>query len=466
MSARASSSPPGKTATAEWPAYLAARDRLESRIAPSAPVSASREAIHARARCRLGRLRDVLRELGDPQTGLPVVHVTGTSGKGSTAVAIAALLHGAGLRVGLATSPYLQVATEKLQIDGRLVSGPDLLDAAAIVERAELRWRARTGETRLTYAETWTALTLHWLARTRVDIAVIEVGAGGRYDTTNVVEPIACVVTNIGLDHVESLGPSLTDIAWHKAGIFKPGAVALTGERQVDTLRVIANEASLAGVELRPIEPFQTPGEVGEAPHLRANRALALATAAALAERGHVDPAKIDPRILDRARLPGRFEPMPAGDEPTVVLDGAHNPDKVAALMDAVGNWRTTRRLPPPVVVAGALAAKDARGLVPVLTAGVALVATTATTIAKPGIPAPEIAAIARQHGFGGTVVVEPDPRDAMAAALDLAAGRGSWVLGTGSLYLVGDLRRRWYADRAIVESRSPWPEEMAEVAE
>ncbi|MBA3416239.1 MAG: bifunctional folylpolyglutamate synthase/dihydrofolate synthase [Chloroflexia bacterium] len=458
MSAPASSSSVQDAAIGEWEAYLAALARIESRILPSSPVPASREAFQLRARRRIERLRGVLAELGNPQSGLAVVHVTGTSGKGSTAVAIAALLQGAGLRIGLATSPYLQVATEKLQIDGQLAAGRDLRDAVAAVEQAESRWRTRTGEAALTYAEVWTALALHWLARARVDIAVVEVGAGGRFDPTNVVEPIASVITNIGLDHVESLGPTTADIAWHKAGIIKPGAIAVTGEGPGEAREIIAREAAAVGVQLRLVEIPQLDFGDAEPRHELANRALARATVAALAKSGRVDPGKIDPGVLAGARLPGRFEQMPTGDGPKVILDGAHNPDKVAALLDAVGRWRTPRGLPPPVVVAGALAAKDARGLVPVLTPGVALVATTAATTAKPGTPPTTIADLARAFGFPGTVTVEPEPAAAMALALALAAERETWVLGTGSLYLVGDLRRRWFSDRLIVEARSPWP--------
>ena len=458
MSAPASSSSVPPTAVEDWESYLAALARLETRLSPLSPLPTSRTAIQARAQRRLERTRGVLEVLGKPQSGLPVVHVTGTSGKGSTSIGIAALLTGAGLRVGLATSPYLQVATEKLQIGDRLIAGSALLAAVAEVEQAESWWRGQTGESRLTYAEIWTALSLKWLAVNRVDIAVVEVGAGGRFDPTNVVEPVATVITNIGLDHVESLGPSTADIAWHKAGIIKPGALAVTGERRPETLEIITAEAAKAGVRLQVVELMECDGDAGQVPHVQANRAVAVATVQGLAKIGHVSPNKIDPRCLDGAMLPGRFERMPSRSEPPVILDGAHNPDKVSALMSAVSNWRQNRRLPPPVVVVGALAAKDARGLAPVLTSGVALVATTAAATAKPGTPASTIASLARERGFDGPVIVQPEPEAAMARALDLAGERRTWVLGTGSLYLVGQLRRRWYADRAIVESRSPWP--------
>lgn len=313
MFAPVSSSQRPTAATGDWASYLSARERLEARIAPWSPNPSTRAAIEARARRRLVRLGGFLRDLGNPQHGLPVVHVTGTSGKGSTAAAIAGLLRGAGLRVGLATSPYLQVATEKLQIDGSLIAGADLLEAVEVVERAESGWRSRTGEPRLSYAETWTALMLHLLSRAELDLAVVEVGAGGRFDPTNVVEPVACVLTNIGLDHVESLGPTLADIAWHKAGIIKTGAVALTGERRAATLAIIAGEAHAVGCELRVVEAEAADSLADPPPHARANAALARATVAALAERGFVDRLAATSSVPDGGGLPGRFELMPRG---------------------------------------------------------------------------------------------------------------------------------------------------------
>ena len=414
--------------------------------------------MHDRARERLDRLRRFLPDLGSPQADLPVIHVTGTSGKGSTAAAIAALLAGAGLRVGLATSPYLQVATEKLQLGGRLISGIDLLTAAEAIDRAEAGWRRRTGERRLTYGEAWTALTLVWLANSAVDLAVVEVGAGGRLDTTNVVEPVASVITNIGRDHIESLGPSLADVAWHKAGIIKPGAVALTGEPSADLLPILRDESSSAGVELIVVPPNASGWADAVPTHVRQNRALALATFQALAERGLVDADRLDPSLLASARLPGRLEWMPPGAGPDVLLDGAHNADKAAALRSAVEGIRQTRGQLPPVVVAGTLAAKDTASLAPLLTLGSALIATTAATTGKSASPPAALAAIARANGFTGPVTIEADPRIALTRALDMAAVIDTWVVGTGSLYLVGALRRAWFPDRAIVEARSPWP--------
>lgn len=462
MSAPASSSRAPLHSPVEWDAYVAAVRQLESRICLTPPGLKTLEAVQHRAAQRLIHLRRFLATVGDPQTGLPVVHVTGTSGKGSTAVAIAGMLTATGLRVGLATSPYLQVATEKVQIDGILASGTDLAALASWLDREETRWMQDTAEPPLTYSEAWTALTLHWFANSNLDLAVIEVGAGGRLDPTNVVEPVASVVTNIGFDHMESLGPSLRDIAWQKAGIIKPGAMALTGEQQPDLIRIIADAAREAGTELHLVNASGPAAPHSGMDAIRANRMLAQATVEALAERGFGEASRLDAAWQTSARLPGRVEWMPTPNGPAVMLDGAHNADKFAALRGVVACEMTRLALPAPVVIGGVLGSKDVSSFGSIIAAGVALVATTAATIGKPGSEPDAMARLARSQGFAGDIFVEPVPERAMATALELASARGTWVLGTGSLYLVGQLRRRWYPDRAIAEARSPWPQAPA----
>lgn len=459
MSAPASSNPLAADST-DWDAYQTAVARLEARIAERGPADTSLAAVQARAAAKLARLRSFLPWVGSPAARLPVVHVTGTSGKGSTAAAIAALLAAAGRRTGLVTSPYLQVATEKLQVDGRLVAGRTLLAEVEALEAAERRWRQRTGAGPLSHGEAWVALALSSFVRQGVEIAVVEVGAGGRLDPTNVVAPIACVLTNVGLDHVASLGPTLEAIAWQKAGIFKPGAVALTAEPPGAPLAVVAAEAARVGIPLlHPADVVPFRAEPDTPPFMAANHHLALATVVAVAERGWLDPARIDPTALAAARLPARFEAMPTIAGPPVVLDGAHNAAKIAALVRAAEGWRRVRALPPPVAVVGVLAAKDVADVAgPLLQMANVLICTSAGVTGKPAMDARALAA--RLAALAGMVPISavPDPAAALAVAGQLAEARNSWVLATGSLFVAGALRRRWYADRAIVEQRTPWP--------
>ena len=414
-----------------------------------------------RAEAKLARTRRLLSALDQPHRAYPIVHVTGTSGKGSTCAAIAAILTAAGYRVGLRTSPYVQVATEKLQV------GPSLVDALSfdsIVSRVlttgrELFPEDRPGD-RLGYAEAWAAIAFSWFAERRVDIAVVEVGAGGRYDATNVVAPTVSVITSVGLDHVVSLGPTIADIAWHKAGIIKPGAIAVVGALPAAAWTVVKDEAESAGVPILCSESLEVArGDAAmTGAFQRANASVAIAAARALTRRGFVIPDAAIASGLSAARLPGRLERMPTDAAgPPVWIDGAHNGDKIAAL--AVEAQRLIADGPLPVIVIGVLATKDVatmlRGITP---AASAIVATEPAVLGKRSLPAPALAAAARAAGYTGALVADANAAAALDRAEAIAREQGTAVLVTGSLYLAGQLRRRWYADADIVVQRTPWP--------
>jgi dihydrofolate synthase / folylpolyglutamate synthase len=238
--------------------YREAVVRTDALIDPTPAHGKSPAEVRARAELRLARLRSFLAHLGNPHDRYPVVHVGGTSGKGSTSTAIAAILTAAGYRTGLHTSPFLQVATEKLAIDGQLISGNDFADLVDEILAEASRW-VPVPEGRLTYGEVWVALLATYFARERVDVAVIEVGAGGRFDLTNVVNPAVSVITSVGIDHTETLGATMPEIAWHKAGIIKGGAPAITTVTDPEALAPIEAEARAVGSALsRPVPGFQT----------------------------------------------------------------------------------------------------------------------------------------------------------------------------------------------------------------
>ena len=461
--------------------YRAAVARTDALIeGASTPKDKTPAEIRARAEERLDRLRRFLAHLGDPHRAFPIVHVGGTSGKGSTATAIAAILGAAGYRVGLHTSPYLQAATEKLQVGGRLIAPGDFAGLVDEVLAARDAWPDGGA---LTYGEVWVALVAVHLARERVDIGVIEVGAGGRFDLTNVVTPSVSVVTTVGLDHTVTLGETIPEIAWHKAGIVKAGAPAITAARDPAALGPIAAEARAVGTPLtrviagetyavvdvgpdgtrwRELGPDGRPGPEWPAPPGRfqaTNAATAVAAVRALAGRGFAIPEDAIRRGLAAARVPGRWERMPGA--PRVVLDGAHNPDKVAAVARDLPDL-----LPRPaggrlILVLGAIEAKRYDEIVRILAPlADALIATSPSVLAKPGAAAADLASAARHGGFAGPLDVEPDPDLAVSAALAHADRPGDAVLVTGSLYLIGNVRGRWYPDDAVVLGRSPWPGE------
>src|SRR5215218_8267762 len=243
----------------EIDSYTHAAESLLNLIRAERYASRSPASRRQRAETRLSRIRTMLEALGEPQRSYPAVHVTGTSGKGSTAAAVAAILTAAGYRVGLRTSPYLQVPTEKLQI------GPSLIDACSfaslvtrVLDTAACFFPPEQTELPISYAEVWSVLGYWWFSEREIDIAVVEVGAGGRFDATNVIDPIVSVITSVGLDHLITLGPTITDIAWHKAGIIKTGSTAVVGELPAAALSVIAAEAKSASADL--IQAFGSDG--------------------------------------------------------------------------------------------------------------------------------------------------------------------------------------------------------------
>ena len=440
--------------------------------------------IRARAEMRLERMRRFLAFLGNPQSRYPVIHVTGTSGKGSTSTAIARILEAHGLRVGLHTSPYLQTPTEKLQLDSNLVAPEVFADLVDRTLAGHDRWLA-AGMDPLTYGEIWVAMVCLAFMDAPVDVGVIEVGAGGRFDLTNIVQPAVSVITSVGIDHVVTLGNTIAEIAWHKAGIIKPGAPVVTAVTDPVALAAIDAEARRANVDvIRVIEGETyrrvagsgddgagwhdlTPGGLdGVLPappgaYQAGNAAVAVATIRAFADGTGVpvDPAAIVAGLA-ATRIPGRFEVIQQAGEPTVILDGAHNPQKVVALMADIGP-ATRQRGQQLVVVLGALEAKQIDEMASLIAPWAeAIIATSPRVLAKASAESAGLAAAIGRSGFSGPVRAIPSPLAAIDEALSIAGGLPeAVVLVTGSLYLIGNIRGRWFPDDQITLTRTPWPE-------
>lgn len=435
---------------------------------PSPAPGTPPDEIRRRAVARLERLRAFLAFLGDPQRRYHTIHVTGTSGKGSTSVMTAAILRAAGYRVGCHVSPYLQVATEKLQINGELVSAARY---ARLVDTMRARAEAWTaaGHEQPTYGEFWVAMTFQFFAEEHVDVAVIEVGAGGRFDLTNVIEADVAAITSVGLDHVATLGATIPEIAWHKAGIIKPGAAAVTAVSDVLALPVIEAEARAAGAPFTRViagesyRDVQADEQGASFVDTRSGERLRVAlpgsfqavnAALAVAICRAFDPAISVGALaagLAAARFPGRMEIVQRA--PLVLLDGAHNPDKIASLARELEPLFPGRRA---VLVFGVLESKSHAAMLATLLPHVhALIATAPSVLAKPPVEAARIAALAPASL---PTIVEPNPQRAIDAALRLA-GAGDLVLVTGSLYLVGNVRERWRPTRQVLAQGTSWPD-------
>jgi dihydrofolate synthase / folylpolyglutamate synthase len=402
----------------------------------------------------LERARDLLVRMGEPQRRFPSVLVAGTNGKGSSSALLAAMARAAGYRTGLYTSPHLENVEERLQIDGRAIDsgrlGAILEDLVGLAER-------ETGSPP-TYFEAVTLAAFRWFEETAVDLAVVEVGLGGRLDATNLADPILSLITPIGFDHRELLGDTLAAIAREKAGILRagrPGLVwiedaepaesvqAVADEVQAD-LRFASREVKIEGVEPRGWEGqrirLTTPAReydldlalLGD--HQAKNLGLAVRAAETLANLGF-DRLQT-PAIAAGAaacRWPGRLEPIALPGGRRVLLDAAHNADGAAVLDRFLS--RLDRQEGPIDLLFGVLADKDYGEMLPRLAAQARRVVLTRPVNPRAKDPAELRSLLGDREG----VLVEPD----LDRALDQAIALGGEVLvACGSIYLVGEVRK------------------------
>lgn len=400
----------------------------------------------------LDRIRALLDLLDNPQRIVPALHVTGTNGKTTCARAAAEVLHATGLSVGTYTSPHLVSVRERIACDGEPIRAKDFADTYAYLEPYLEEIDAR-GD-RVTWFEAVTALGFVWFADKSVDAQVIEVGMGGTWDATNVVDAPVAVITEVSLDHPE-LGSTPAEIAREKAGIVAEGAVVLTAERDPAVLAVIEERCRARGAELRRAgQAFaissRAPAFRGQSLDIRIGAArfegihlplfgermamdALLGAAAVSAFLGDRDvDGEIIAQAFSRLRSPGRVEPV--RHKPLVVLDGAHNPAAAEALAAAMRESFTWRRL---VLVVGMLGDKDVRGVIATLAplADEILVAPVASLRAAPA------ERLETEVRFAGR---ECTRASSVGGALALALERATeedCVCVTGSLYTVGEAK-------------------------
>lgn len=402
------------------------------------------ETLSRRTSYKLDRMRVFLRELGDPHRAYPTIHVGGTSGKGSTCTMIAGALQEAGKRTGLHTKPHLHAMTERARIDGAPI-GPErfaaLLDAMMpAIERTV----AQCG--RPTYYETLLGLAFKYFADERADVAVIEVGLGGRLDGTNVIEPLVAAITSIGYDHTDVLGTTLEAIAFEKAGIAKPGvplvlasvppAARAVVERyagEVGAPIVYVSDAArrtAAQLSLQVIGIFQ-----------RENAATAMTVLEQLGDELRPSREEVA-RAFGEVALPGRMELF--SGHPSVVFDIAHNVEKAASLVASLRETFPARRIHYVVAIGES---KDARRILEIL-AGLPSTFTF-TSFAATGRRAmrpQRLATIAQSFGGWGRAI--SDPVEALTVARRLASV-DDVVVVTGSTFVVAGLRE-WYVPAAV----------------
>jgi dihydrofolate synthase / folylpolyglutamate synthase len=398
----------------------------------------------------LDRMRRMMTALGSPEQGFEAIHVLGTNGKSSTTRMTAAILERHGLRTGAYLSPHLISYRERVLIDG---SQLDADAFAAAIERAS--WAAeRVNRTlaeddHVTQFELLTAAALWELARREVDVAVVEAGLGGRYDATSVIDARVTVLTNVGLEHTRWLGPTITDIAEEKLAVVRPRTALVLGEDlAAPALAVaerVAGERAAWIVRSRPLTDATE--LLARGAFQRRNFALARTAAEAYLDAAAI-PIDEDAVLAAAAGtdVPGRLQLV--AQDPLTVIDSAHNPDAVLALVeslpDVIGNAHLA-------LVLGVLEDKDAAAMLAALMPHVERAWFTAPPSSRALSPA-ALQSLARQLGFDATAC-EPSPADALEQAQSWArahertehsggakGGRGAAVLATGSVYLAGEL--------------------------
>jgi dihydrofolate synthase/folylpolyglutamate synthase len=396
----------------------------------------------------LDRIRALSHLMGDPHLAYPVIHVTGTNGKGSTTRIISSILGAMGLSTGSYTSPHLESVTERLAWNGRPVPEDEMAEVLSALADLEDLMDARAH-----WFDLLTAAAFRYFADQAVDVGVFEVGLGGTWDATNIVQSQVAVITNIDLDHVEVLGPTRADIARDKAGIAKPGSVLVVGETDPQ-LAPIFEQAGAAALWQRGrdfdvtsstpavggrVFGLRTPGSSYQDLYLPLHghhqvQNAACAVAAVEAFFGGPIPEDVLAEGLAQSRSPGRLEVV--GRRPLVLLDGAHNPAGAAAAATALDEEFSSAR--SRLLVVGLLSKKSPVEMLEAMGAPQARLLVATRAASPRALDPEELAAAARELGVQAQV--EPDVGRAVRRAIEQAA-EDDLVLVTGTLYIVGSAR-------------------------
>jgi len=395
------------------------------------------------------RMRALVEAMGDPQFAYPVIHITGTNGKGSTSQMITRLLMAHGLTVGTYTSPHLERPNERMSRNAEAINDDEFAEQIAAVADLEMITGVRPS-----YFEITTAAAFRWFADLAVDVGVIEVGVLGKWDATNVCNAQVAVITNIGMDHNEFAGPTKGHIAAEKAGVIKPGSLVVVGETDPELLPyfteaggesvllrgeqfdVLENQLALGGRQLDMRTPTTIYSDVFVPLHGRHQGDNAIVALTAV-EGFFASPVPDDivREGFAEVRMAGRFEVL--GHQPLVIVDGAHNPpgaDSCAQVFfddfDPAGR---------KTLVTGILKSRDAAEMLSALRADEFDKVFTCTAPTPRGMPSAEVAAAARAIGCDD--VVECDTVEDACDRAIRGAETDDAILVTGSLYVVGAAR-------------------------
>jgi len=412
--------------------------------------------------------------LGQPQRAFESVHVAGTNGKGSTAAMIESILRAAGVRTGLYTSPHLERINERIRLDGQEISDDDFAAAFTRIQKA-IEELLATGHLAAhpTFFECVTAAAFEFFARANVQFAVCEVGMGGRLDATNILLPEVAVITQIDFDHENYLGHSIEEIAGEKAGIVKPGARVVSAAEDLVARVVIRKRVAQQGAFLVEIENAfrledvksrdgrfsftavstdsgaRIPVALPLPGRFQVRNALtAIAAARMLAERGAPIDTDAIARGIAATSWPGRLERI--AEQPDIYLDGTHNP---AGAREIAVFWEQHLSGRNIYLIYGAMRDKAVDEISGLLFPRASAVILTAS-ISQPRAISPTVLAEMTGHHASSLEII-PNPEQALERALELASLEDV-IFITGSLFLVGDLRRYWKSRSKISVRASP----------
>ena len=424
-------------------------------------------------RLGLGRTRELLRRLGDPQKKLTFIHVAGSNGKGSFSAMMASVLQDCGYRTGLYTSPHLVDFCERIRVNGAMISGDALGRVTEIV-----REQAEAMEDHPSQFELSTAIAMVYFAECGCDIVVLEVGMGGRLDSTNAIDvPVLSVIMNIGLEHTEFLGDTIEKIAAEKAGIIKDGCVCIAYENTPSVMEVLRNKCSENNVPLRTADfsalsigersftgqVISYKGQTVTIPlagdHQAKNAAVVLEAVGALRDLGWKLPEEAVLRGLSKTKWPARAELL--SSDPFFLLDGGHNPQCAGILADLLSTYLPGRKV---AFIIGLLRDKDRRTIEQTL-APYAAAFYCLTPESERAMPA---ATLARE--ISARLGLPALSFESAADAIEDAVSSGKPVVAFGSLYMAGDIEitfkrllKRKARQTCLQARRRLTPEERAE---
>ncbi|MCH8821461.1 bifunctional folylpolyglutamate synthase/dihydrofolate synthase [Patescibacteria group bacterium] len=426
---------------------------------------------------KLDRVKYLLKLLGNPHKKIKTIHIGGTSGKGSTAYFLSQILVGQGYKIGLHTSPHLKDISERMQINGRPIPDKNFIYHVNRIEPliGKVEKDLRLGKP--TYFETTVAITFDYFAKQNVDIAIIEVGLGGKLDATNIIHPLVSIITNVDLDHTEILGNTVEKIAKDKSGIIKKEVPVISGTNKLAVKNIIAKKAqendskyflrgetfdySIKKIDFSGINfNFSWLGESKEyqlstpAAYQAENASLALAAIQLLKGQGFKISNEKTYTSLGKAKVPGRFEIVSpllklqrAGQKkPLIILDGAHNPVKVKTFLGSLTQLLPNKKF---IFLVAFKKDKDIEQMLKIMTPhSEAFVITEFSKITDMGryftTPVKEIENILMKLKFSGDIIIEKDSVKALEKARKLQ-NKNLPLIITGSLYLVGEIRDKFF---------------------